>query len=121
VHWKGKLEGVWGGFSCIPSETCCLSAGLQSGEGALAREGGGFLLHHAVALLHLFKGYLIYANSFSRAVHEAQAPQLHPQPGVGLSQSLPEKHPGLLPAKRRWGTYLRSVRYSSGFTKQIIL
>lgn len=59
------MKGVWEGFLHIPSENCCCSAGLRSGEGALATEGGGFLLHHSASFLPHFKVCFIEANSSS--------------------------------------------------------
>lgn len=61
LHCIGNLKGVWEGFLCIPSENCCLSAGLRGEKGVLATEGGGFLLHHSASLLH-FKVCFIQSN-----------------------------------------------------------
>lgn len=42
LHWKGSLDSVGEGFLHIPSETCNVSAGLRSGEGAWLGKGVGF-------------------------------------------------------------------------------
>lgn len=72
VHWKASGK-VYYTFPQKPAASVL-------GEGALAREGGGFPLHHLAALLHLCKVYFTHARSFSTAMHEPQAPQMHPQP-----------------------------------------